>query len=145
MKHDSPYTEWFFIIVIFRKRHTCPGPTRTLASTTFFYINLHILLFNTASAALNLHTSLPITLCQRGDKCGDGGISGLCFVLGGDCYGFDRRRRVIGGQQYRIGECGLTDGLFGHCLSDGIDVGIDFHGRQGHCWEDIGYRQVGVR
>uniref|UniRef100_A0A915JTD5 Uncharacterized protein n=1 Tax=Romanomermis culicivorax TaxID=13658 RepID=A0A915JTD5_ROMCU len=40
---------------------------------------------------------------ERGNDWGDGQISGLCspyFVLGGDCYSFDRRRRVIGGQRW---------------------------------------------
>uniref|UniRef100_A0A915JQ27 Uncharacterized protein n=1 Tax=Romanomermis culicivorax TaxID=13658 RepID=A0A915JQ27_ROMCU len=78
----------------------------------------------------------------RGEDCGDSGISGLCsydFVMGGNCYGFDRRWRVIGGQWYRIGECGLTDCYFGHCPSEGVDVRIDFYGPRGLCWEYIGY------
>uniref|UniRef100_A0A915KZG0 Uncharacterized protein n=1 Tax=Romanomermis culicivorax TaxID=13658 RepID=A0A915KZG0_ROMCU len=38
---------------------------RTLASAPFSYINLHNLLSNTTSAALNLHTLSPVALSQR--------------------------------------------------------------------------------
>uniref|UniRef100_A0A915KRG7 Uncharacterized protein n=1 Tax=Romanomermis culicivorax TaxID=13658 RepID=A0A915KRG7_ROMCU len=39
---------------------------------------------------------------EGGDDFGDGGISGLClfhFLMGSDCYGFNWRPRVIGGQR----------------------------------------------
>uniref|UniRef100_A0A915L980 Uncharacterized protein n=1 Tax=Romanomermis culicivorax TaxID=13658 RepID=A0A915L980_ROMCU len=44
-----------------------------------------------------------VVALKRGDDCCDGWVGGLwaCdFFMGGDSYGFDRRWRVVGGQQH---------------------------------------------
>uniref|UniRef100_A0A915HEE2 Uncharacterized protein n=1 Tax=Romanomermis culicivorax TaxID=13658 RepID=A0A915HEE2_ROMCU len=62
---------------------------------------------------------------ERGKDCCDGWVSGLCandFFMGSNGYGCDRRRCIVSSQWHVIKECGLTDGLFGHCKGDGVDI-----------------------